>query len=387
MRILVITSQFPLAADPFRGRPILQTIRALGALAEVHVLSPVARYPRWAQPRSYLAHRAQIPTVVEGLTVEHVEYPAFPLLSRPLNGFLCARAIRAATHRYAPDVILSYWLYPDAWAALRVASTLDTPVVVGALGSDICVRDPLSRRLTRAVVRDAQRLLVVSKALGQTAVDEYGALPDQLHVIPNGVDGELFKPRNRAAARQALGVQYDTELIIYVGRLVREKGLRELLDAMRALRQSNPQARAVLIGDGPMRSELETLLQRAPDTPVRLVGALAPELVAQWMTACDLVTLPSWSEGHPNVLVEAQACGRAVVACDVGGISEIVDPDSSILVPPRDSVALRNALQAALSRTWDEQAMADRHSRDWAAVARETLTACKLALSMPRSRS
>ena len=387
MRILVVTSQFPLADDPFRGRPILPTLRALGTLAELHVLSPVARYPRWAQPRSYLAHRAPAATEVDGLTVEYVEYPVFPVLSRPINGLLCARAIRAAAQRYAPDVILSYWLYPDAWAALRVAARLNTPVVAGALGSDICVRDPLSRRLTRGVVRDAQRLLVVSKALGQSAVDHYGARADQLDVIPNGVDGQLFKPRDRAAARQALGIEHDTELIIYVGRLVREKGLRELVDAMRALSESNPRARAVLIGDGPMRSELETLLQRTPESPMRLVGALAPELVAQWMTACDLVTLPSWSEGHPNVLVEAQACGRAVVACDVGGIGEIVDPDSSILVPPRNAVALRNALQTALSRTWDEQAMADRHSRDWAAVARETLSACKQALAMSTSRS
>ncbi len=379
MRILVVTSQFPVAGEPTRGRPILQTVRELAKLAEVRVVSPVARYPRWAQPRSYLARSGMSQIAVEGVQVDYVDYRALPLLTRPFNGWLCARAITAAAQRFVPDVVLSYWLYPDAWGAMRVARALGVPLVAGARGSDIRVRDPISRALTRSVVNSAQRLLVVSEDLGRLAASDYGAEPTRVCAIPNGCDARLFQRRDRAAARRQLGIDAEAELIVYVGRLVPEKGLRELVSAMRTLAVSHPRARAVLLGDGPMRAELEATLQREPTLPLSLGGAQVPEQVAIWLAAADLLTLPSWSEGHPNVLVEAQACGRAVVACAVGGVPEAVDAQSAILIPARDAPALTEALHRALTRVWDEQAISQRYSRDWSDVAAETLANCQAA--------
>jgi hypothetical protein len=111
MRILVVTSQFPIAGEPTRGRPIHQTLTELGRLATVRVLSPVARYPRWARPRSYLFRAPDAGQSASGCDAVHVTYPALPMLSRPFNGWLCGRALRAEARAFAPDVILSYWLY------------------------------------------------------------------------------------------------------------------------------------------------------------------------------------------------------------------------------------------------------------------------------------
>jgi glycosyltransferase involved in cell wall biosynthesis len=99
------------------------------------------------------------------------------------------------------------------------------------------------------------------------------------------------------------------------------------------------------------------------------------------MAACDLLSLPSYSEGHPNVLVEALACGRPVVSTPVGGVPEVVDESCAILVPPRDADALATALANALERDWDENALSQRFSRSWKTVARETLAACHEALA------
>jgi glycosyltransferase involved in cell wall biosynthesis len=98
------------------------------------------------------------------------------------------------------------------------------------------------------------------------------------------------------------------------------------------------------------------------------------------MAAANVLALPSYSEGHPNVIVEALACGRPVVATPVGGIPEVVDATSSILVPPRDSAALAKGLDEALRRDWDESALSRRFSRDWRTVAAETLAACEEAV-------
>lgn len=375
MRILVVTSQFPLAGEPTRGRPIHQTLREMAKLATLRVISPVARYPRWAQPKSYLFRDPDPRESVTDLDVDYVTYPALPALTRPFNGWLCAHAIADAATAFAPDVILAYWLYPDAFGAQRVARKLGVPFVAGARGSDIRVRDAISRGLTRGVVRGADRLLVVSADLGRLGVRDYGADATRVRVIANGCDSSIFHLRDRAEARRACGVTADAELVLYVGRLVAEKGLRELIEAMREVRKARPRAELVLVGDGPLQAEFAAVAAD-PNERLRLAGAQPAARVAEWMAAADLVTLPSYSEGHPNVLVEALACGRPVVSTPVGGVPEVVDESCAILVPPRDVGALAAGLITVLNRDWDETALSRRFSRSWADVATDTLAAC-----------
>ncbi|MEO8011350.1 MAG: glycosyltransferase, partial [Dokdonella sp.] len=380
MRILVVTSQYPVAGDPHRGRPIQQTLHQLARLASVRVVSPIAYYPRWAQPRSYL-FRPPVPgAALTDLDVDYVTYPAFPGVTRPLNGWLCARAIRKTCVATAPDLILSYWLYPDAFGAQIVARELGVPMVAGARGSDIRVRDAISQRLTRRVVRGAERLLVVSADLGRLAVSDYGADPSRVRVIANGCDASIFHLRDRLEARRACGVDEHARLVLYVGRLVAEKGLRELVEAMRTVRRSHADAELVMVGEGPLQAEFAALAA-TPTNRLRLTGALPAARVAEWMAAADTITLPSYSEGHPNVLVEALACGRPVVSTTVGGVPEVVDAHCSLLVPPRDAAALATALNAVLDRAWDETALSTRFSRGWSDVASDTLAVCEAALA------
>jgi glycosyltransferase involved in cell wall biosynthesis len=95
------------------------------------------------------------------------------------------------------------------------------------------------------------------------------------------------------------------------------------------------------------------------------------------MRAADIFCLPSYTEGCPNVVVEALACGRPIVATKVGGIPELVRPASGILVPPRDSAALREALQLALSKPWDSVEIARTSTRSWETVSAETWAVCR----------
>lgn len=379
MRLLVVTSQFPISGEPTRGRPVYQTVRELSRMADVHVVSPVAEYPRWTRPRSYTFRRADSGHEVDGCSVEYTRYPVLPLVSRPFNGWACGRTLDAALRRFRPDAVLGYWLYPDAVGAMQAARRAGVPFLAGARGSDLRVRDAVTRRLTRPVVRAARRLLVVSEDLGEVAVARYGADRARVRVIPNGCDSSVFHARDRGKARARLGIAADARLVLYVGRLVPAKGLRELFAAATRASAAEPKLELALVGDGPMRDEVARLAAGC-GVRVHLPGALAPGDVAQWMAAADLVTLPSYSEGHPNVLVEALACGRPVVASAVGGVPEIVDRRSGLLVPPTDAHALADALSAALGREWDHAALSRRHCRSWSDVAGETLRACGEAL-------
>jgi glycosyltransferase involved in cell wall biosynthesis len=316
----------------------------------------------------------------------HSTYATLPLVGRITNGRAVAGAVFDSVRRFAPDLLLSYWLYPDAYGAAQVARKLQLPLVAGARGSDLRARDRLSLALTAHALRESAALLTVSEDLRRIAIERHGMNPSHVATIPNGCDTTIFHPGSQQQARAALGLPPDIRLLLYVGRLVPAKGLRELLAAWRQLAASDGAVHLAMVGDGSLRQELEQGAHAAGLSPrVHLPGVADAGRVAMWMRAADVFCLPSYTEGYPNVLVEALACGRPVVACPVGGVVEIVDADNSELAPPRDAGALADALRRAMLRSWDEAALSRRFRRSWQDVAADTLACCEAALLRARS--
>jgi glycosyltransferase involved in cell wall biosynthesis len=339
------------------------------------------------KPRSYIYGQIDENYRIEGLDVSALSFPAVPVITRAINGWMASRALLPAVQEFAPDIVLAYWVYPDGEAAVRVADALGVPCVVGALGSDIHVRSGISERLTRNVIARCDVLLTVSDAMRRYAIDRFGARPDRVHTITNGFNTSVFRPIERSDARAAIGVSNSAELIVYVGRLVVAKGLVELVNAFDQVASLRKNAQLVMIGDGQMRERLETIVAATRHRErISILGSVSHDLVARWICASNLLTLPSWSEGYPNVIVEALACGRPVVATHVGGIPEIVSPDNGILIEPKDVKALENALSEALQRTWDAAAIAATMQRTWEDVASDTLKVCSrlVASKSPR---
>src|ERR1041384_1912124 len=146
-RIAVVTPLFPIAEEPYRGKPIYQTVLALQKLAEVEVHCPVAVYPPLLTPR-FRYHRPDLHYRPPGVhSVRYLEYPVIPVLSRPMNGELCAMRLERSLEKSRADVILNYWLYPEGYAAVKIARKFNKPVVVGSRGSDLHrIRDGFTRR-------------------------------------------------------------------------------------------------------------------------------------------------------------------------------------------------------------------------------------------------
>lgn len=379
-RIALVTPMLPVPHDMTRGRYIHETGRSLSRIADVKVFFQQARYPKlpFIAPRSFIDGTVGSDHRVDGLDLETFTYPVLPVVSRAINGHVSARLLLNRVRAFQPDVVLAYWVYPDGYAAVRVARALGVPSVIGALGSDIHVRSGINDFMTRKTIRESDALLTVSENMRQTAIKEFAAPADKVHTIVNGFNTSVFHPRDQAILRQELGMDADESSIVYVGRFVEAKGLRELLTAFTALRQSRPRLKLNLVGDGVMRGELLDLIRQSGLTDsVRVPGGMEPEKVAEWICASDVLTLPSWSEGYPNVVVEGAACGRPVVATDVGGTREIIDEQNGILIPPRDPQALQEALARALDQKWSHPNIAARMQRTWDDVAAETLKVCE----------
>ncbi|MEZ4366439.1 MAG: glycosyltransferase [Kofleriaceae bacterium] len=378
MRVLVVTKIFPNAAEPLSAPFNRQQFTALARQpgVDLEVLATIPWFPgaglvaRW----SSAGRLAAVPKVeeIDGLRVRHPRTLFVPRTAMALWGPMYAASLGPSLARFrgAVDVVLGSWAYPDGFAAVVLARALGVPAVVKLHGSDVNVIAQRGgpRRLCQWALPRAARVVAVSRPLAAEA-EALGVAPERVAVVGNGVDGERFRPGDRGQARAALGLG-DGPLAVYVGNLKASKGVLDLIAAFPAVRVALPTARLAIVGGGEAQAEVAAAAAALGDAIV-LAGPRPPDEVARWMAAADVVTLASWAEGMPNVVLEALASGRRVVATAVGGVPDVItEPALGALVPPRDPAALAAALIAALPMPYDAELVARRGARGgWDASA------------------
>ena len=233
-----------------------------------------------------------------------------------------------------------------AWTAVLAKCLYGTPLVVRCgfpwsfnygRESPSVVRRLVVRLLERLAVRAADRVVVTSQPVADELVARHGVDRRRVRIVPNAIDVDRFAP--------GPPVQRDKGLIAFVGRLAPEKRL----DVLVAAAASVPNARLLLVGDGPER---ERLVRQAATTgvPLELAGTVPNTGVPDQLARAEIFALPSAYEGQPKALLEAMACGLPVVGSDVAGIREIVEHgESGVLTPVGDIGALTAALRTLLN--------------------------------------
>jgi glycosyltransferase involved in cell wall biosynthesis len=198
--------------------------------------------------------------------------------------------------------------------------------------------------------------VAVSRDLADRVVS-LGVPRERVVAQHNGVDGATFAPRDFAAARRRVGLDHQGPVIVYVGNVKIGKGVGVLVDSMAPLlrRHGREDALLCIVGSGEAEAEIAARVRDLGlSRHVRLAGRQLHGEVPFWISAADILCLPSFMEGCPNVVLEALASGRGVVATRVGGIPELVrDGETGILVPPANPEALADGLAKALARPWD----------------------------------
>lgn len=329
----------------------------------------------------------------QGVSVRAV---AMPRRVTPLRDLRAVAALWRAIRDVRPDVVhahtpkggllgmLAAWL---ARVPVRVYHMRGLPMMT-ATG----MRRRLLRTTERIACRLAHSVICVSHSLREVALSERLCAPEKMRVLlggsGNGVDASgRFDPARlpsdtRARVRHDLGIPADALVVGFVGRVVRDKGVAELAEAWREIRAAMPAAHLLVVGpfesEDPLPAAVEDALRS--DRSVHLTGM-------NWDTpafyaAMDVVALPTYREGFPNVLLEAGAMGLPVVGTRVAGcVDAVTDGVTGTLVPARESAPLRDAVLAYLAdpalRRAHGVAGHDRVLRDfgqeriWAALHRE----------------
>ena len=246
---------------------------------------------------------------------------------------------------FQPDLLHAHFATEATAKARELGAQTTLPFTFTAHGYDIH-RQPPADFQQRAEA--AQAVVTVSEANAAYIAQRFQVAPARIEVIPCGVDTQRFRPP------AAVDVSAPSlPLILCVARHVAVKNLGLLLAACGRLRDSGVRFRCRMVGDGPLRAELEAERARLGlEDVVQMPGAADQEIVAQWWQRAAVGVLTSQNEGMPVSLMEAAASGVPVVATAVGGVPELVrDGVTGLLVPPADPDGLAAALRRLLTDT------------------------------------
>ena len=359
-RALVYTHHFPSPEAPSRAPYSYHTYRALLRHCALRVVGPIPWWWRLKTPGMWVSPPHDASSGIDALFPSYLSIPAL----WPLHGVAVAAStallVRRIRREFPFDMILAATAYPDAVAASHLARLFDVPFLVTVLGSDVNksgMHAALRPQIARALKR-AGRVVAVSAALGDR-VAEMGVDRSRIAVVRNGVDGEAFAIRDMREARARLGLPQDRAIVTYVGNLFHVKGVDVLVEAVGKLGSlGGPPIFVNMVGGGdlaePLKARAEAL---GVADRIGFAGRVLPTAVPDQMTACDVFCLPSREEGCPNVVLEALASGKPVVASRTGGIPELIREDNGILVTPEDPEDLARAMIRAVKREWDPEAL------------------------------
>lgn len=397
MKVLTFTKLYPNAQMPLHGIFVARRVKALARAGahQIEVVAPVPYYPKFLPGNAEWNKLKLVPEVEElqNLRVHHPRYFNPPKIGMARYGHWMAQGSRATmTHLlqngFPFEVIDAHFIYPDGYAAIRLGQQFGRPVVVTARGSDITRNKhyPHIRPLLCDVMRSATQLIAVSEELRDDFI-ELGATPEKIHVIPNGIDTDVFYPMPQNEAKQRLGLATEDRWLVSVGRLDRNKGQWLILEALKKIGLPELKQRRIklaLIGQGEDRETLAAISRSAElDDIVHFAGQISPEIICTWYNAAHVKILASSREGSPNVVLEALACGTPVVASQAGRNALVIEEGrNGLLFPIEDAEALQAAILSALDHSWDQAEIAcSGRQRNWETVAKEVECVLHLAIT------
>jgi teichuronic acid biosynthesis glycosyltransferase TuaC len=366
MKLLVLPSGYPYPGHPYSGvfnEKCVNVLKDLCQKVEVMVPHPYipdlisSLSPRW---KTYAT--AASFEIRNGVPIHRPPYLRIPRLAAAFWGdtgaFLCCRSKAREMHRRVQyDAILSFDLYATGGVAWRLARDLGVPASGWAFGDD--VRSSPSSPIGRVVRRALARLDLVfyqSHELLQAAARLLGTSPSLMSerhmVLPHGIPEPPVLARDliRKSLRKEWGITEHHSVILSIGRIVREKGVFELLEAISLASAQNPRIFCVLIGSIPAFDETPAFKNALAEMPhlkqkVIIVPACNPSQVWEYLCAADIFAFTSHKEGMPNSLLEAMVTGLPSISFAIPPALEIdAGKGALVLVPAFDTKKFSDAL-------------------------------------------
>jgi glycosyltransferase involved in cell wall biosynthesis len=390
--VLALSFLFPNAAHPGYGIFVLNRLKAVQRFCNLRVVAPIQWIPIVGALLGRDSKSIPAKESIEGVEVFHPRFAVVPRYMKWLDSityfFAARRIVRAleADESFVFDLVDVHWTYPDIVAAYFLARQRGKKFVVTLRGHEAFYDEEISLRrwLVSYFLRRADFVIALSTELRDKAI-RLGVRAERTSVVLNGVNLGRFRYMDRADSRRELGLAPIGTVIISVGRLTEKKGHHEIVKILPALADKGPIDFYIIGGvnrEDDFGPTLRKLIGDLKLPNVHILDRVPQDQLPLWYGAADLFCLATKSEGCPNVVLEALACGTPVIATDAGAIGELVmQGEDGAVVSSRDVSALTAVVRGALERAWDRHAIAARmEARSWNACAERVREVYELAL-------
>ncbi|BDG30638.1 glycosyltransferase [Parageobacillus thermoglucosidasius] len=252
------------------------------------------------------------------------------------------------------DVVHAHYVFPTGMLGLWYKKWWKAKLVVTAHGGDIdrmANKSGRIRQWTTTILREADHVIAVGHKLAEQIRNEFGVPEENVSVINMGVNRRIFQPLDKEEARKRCGIGEHEIPILFVGNIIRQKGLIELVEAFSKLKKEYHSVSLYLIGakkDNAFYHELIHRVKEAEINDVHILDAMQQKDVAVWMAAAEMFVLPSHLEGFGLVALEAMSCHTPVVGSRVGGLAYLLGDGAGVLVEPGNPDSLFEGMKKLL---------------------------------------
>lgn len=356
MKVCFVTTSFIRSGKDHYARFVYEQARSLTRLDAPCSVTVVAPHAAGLARHELIDHldiiraRYFIPERLQRLAYQHEglfeTLKKSPLAWLQLPLLLTSLTVRLFTASRDAALIHAQWV-PTAACALIVAKLRGIPVVASVRGADLntATRSTIGRALTRLILNRVSHIVTVSDEFRAQLQGSLG-VKTPVDSLYNGVDTEQFRPR--PAEHDVDAASSRRFVVLFVGGLIKRKGVATLLEAVESLTN----VETLIAGEGPEQSLLEQFVhEQSMQDRVRFVGKVARTDMHTWMQSADALVLPSASEGRPNVVLEALACGLPVIATDIPGTRELIsNGHNGLLFEVGDAGQLREKILALVEQ-------------------------------------
>ena len=317
MKIGYVTSSFPRYNGKNGGLFIYNQVKLLAENNEVHVIYPTKKRVINDELDNLYLHEIDYP--FKSYTLTQINWTEYIQLLNFCKNYFVETKKNIKNHDI--DILHSHWTIPSGF--ITSLNSDKVPQVITIHGSDLKVyaKKNIYRPLVKYAIKKADEIIVVSNDLKELAIS-MGCNPDKLHVIPNGVNTNVFKHLNKKDLRKKYNVD-SSFLITYIGNLVKIKRVDILIKICKDLLEDYD-LDLLIVGEGPEREYLEAYATSINMKNITFRGTIDHNQVPYYIAISDVVALTSESEGLPTILVEAMSCGVPVITTNVGGVSDII---------------------------------------------------------------
>jgi len=357
--ILLLTELYPDIKSPSHGIFIEYLVRELSKYYNITVFHPRPFFIFKTKPvsKKEIEKKKIHEKEKYGVSIDRPIIPYTPIGDRiwiRTIFFTIISFFYVLRKRKSIDLVFGQMACPAGFAAVIIKKLLKIPALITARGGDVNIYPtlPILRHFTDYAFKNATQIVTVADDLTKKITSSYKEIPTPI-CIRNGVNRKIFNFDENIS-------EIKNKIILFVGHLIQRKAILELIEAFSNIK-SKEQFKLLIVGTGELYIEVVQLINNLYlKNKVILLGTKSPVEIALLMKKSTILCLPSYSEGTPNVVLEALSCGLPVVASNVSGIPEvIIDETLGILTEPGNINSLTEVLDYALNKKWNREYIAN----------------------------